>query len=201
MDRRVPTPAALGRLFLGLVLFGAGEALVVASELGNSPWTVFAEGVARQTGLSIGIATVTISGLVLLAWIPLRQRPGFGTVANAIVIGLVMDAVLALLGPIDGTTGRVSALLGGIALVALGSGFYLGAVLGPGPRDGLMTGIHRLTGWPVGPVRNGLEITVALAGFALGGTLGLGTLAFALAIGPAVALSLRNLSPVPATHL
>lgn len=201
MDRWIPTRAALARLFLGLVLFGAGEALVVASELGNSPWTVLSEGVARQTGLSIGVATVAISGLVLLAWLPLRQRPGFGTVANAIVIGLVIDAVLAALGDVEGTAARVGALVAGIGLVALGSGFYLGAVLGPGPRDGLMTGVHRVTGWPVGPVRNGLEVTVALAGFALGGTLGLGTLTFALAIGPAVALSLRTLSPVPATHL
>jgi uncharacterized membrane protein YczE len=201
MDRWIPTRGALARLFPGLVLFGAGEALVVASELGNSPWTVFAEGVAQQTGLTIGTASVAVSGLVLLAWVPLRQCPGFGTVANAIVIGLVIDAVLALMGPVEGTAGRVSALVAGIGLVALGSGFYLGAILGPGPRDGLMTGIHRITGWPVGTVRNGLEFTVALAGFALGGTLGLGTLTFALAIGPAVALSLRTLSPVPATHL
>ena len=201
MDRWVPGRRAFTRLMFGLVLFGAGEALVVASELGNSPWTVFAEGVSEQTGLSIGTATVVVSGLVLLAWIPLRQPPGFGTIANAVVIGLVIDAVLALIGPVDETAARVALLASGIGLVALGSGFYLGAVLGPGPRDGLMTGIHRRTGWPVGSVRNGLELMVALSGFALGGTLGVGTLAFALAIGPAVALSLRTLSPVPASNL
>lgn len=201
MDRWLPGPRAVARLMFGLVLFGIGEGLVVASELGNSPWTVLSEGIAEQTGLSVGVSTVLVSGLVLLAWIPLRQPPGFGTIANAIVIGLVIDGVLAVVGPVDDTAARAALVAVGICLVALGSGFYLGAVLGPGPRDGLMTGIHRRTGRPVGHVRNALELTVATTGFALGGTLGVGTLAFALAIGPAVALSLRTLSPVPASNL
>ena len=185
------SPARLASLLLGLALFGAGEGLVVASTLGNSPWTVFAEGLAHQTPMTVGTATVAISVLVLLLWIPLRQLPGLGTVANAIVIGLVIDATLWAVPDDPGAALQIGELLGGIALVAVGSAFYLGAALGPGPRDGLMTGLHRVTGRPVGLVRGGIELSALAAGIVLGGTFGVGTIAFALLIGPAVALALR----------
>jgi len=186
MSRWRPSPARFARLMLGLVIFGAGEALLVASELGNSPWTVFAEGLGEQTGLAVGVATVVTSFIVLLLWIPLRQPPGLGTVMNAIVIGLAIDATLLVLpgGLPLGT--RIALIPAGIALVGLGSGLYLTSRLGPGPRDGLMTGLHRVTGLSLRVVRAGIEISAVAIGFALGGTVGLGTVAFALAIGPAV---------------
>jgi uncharacterized membrane protein YczE len=185
------SPARLASLVFGLSLFGAGEGLVVASSLGNSPWTVFAEGLAHQTPLTIGVATVVISFVVLLLWIPLRQLPGLGTVANALLIGLAIDATLwAVPGDPAGALQAIE-LVGGIGLVACGSAFYLGATLGPGPRDGLMTGLHRVTGRPVGLVRGGIELSALAAGILLGGTFGIGTIAFALLIGPAVALALR----------
>ena len=163
---------------------------MVASELGNSPWTVFAEGVSEQTPLSVGTATVAVSFLVLLAWIPLHERPGIGTIANAVVIGVAIDVVLLLLG--SAPLGlRIVELIGGIALVGLGSGLYLGADLGPGPRDGLMTGLHRGTGAPIAPIRVGIELSALAVGALLGGTVGLGTVAFALLIGPAVATAIR----------
>jgi hypothetical protein len=184
------SPGRLAKLLFGLTLFGTGEALVVASELGNSPWTVFAEGVSVQTPLSIGAATVATSFVLLLLWIPLRERPGLGTVTNAVVVGVVIDAVLAVLGRAPLGV-RVAELLAGIALVGVGSGFYLGAALGPGPRDGLMTGLHRRTGRPVALIRGAIEVAALAAGAILGGTVGVGTVAFALLVGPAVAAALR----------
>jgi uncharacterized protein len=188
-------PGTLARLLLGLVLFGVGEGLVVASELGNSPWTVFAEGVSVQTPLSIGLATLATSALVLLAWIPLHQRPGLGTLLNAVVIGLVIDLTLFVVPALDGLGTRWVSLLGGIALVGVGSGFYLNAALGPGPRDGLMVGLHLRFGWPVAGVRTGIEATAVAAGFLLGGTVGIGSLLFAVLIGPAVAASIHFVRP------
>lgn len=181
------------RLFAGLSLFGAGEGCLVASDLGNSPWTVFAQGVSLNTPLEIGAATIAISFVVLLLWIPLRQAPGFGTIANAIWVGLAIDGSLALLPDNPALGLRWVLLAGGIALVALGSGFYLTAALGPGPRDGLMTGLHRRTGMTLRLVRAGIELSVLAAGFILGGTVGVGTLAFALAIGPGVQLAVGRL--------
>lgn len=201
VSRWVPTPRSLTRLLFGLALFGAGEALLVHSALGNTPWTVLAEGVSVQTPLSVGIATVAISFVVLALWIAIRQAPGLGTIANAVVIGVAIDATLAVLPDTDALPWRVAALLGGIALVAIGSGFYLGARLGPGPRDGLMTGIHRRTGWPIARVRGGIEITAVTLGAILGGTVGVGTLLFALTIGPGVALALRLLYSGPLSEL
>ena len=194
-------PSRLALLAVGLALFGAGEALVVAAGLGNSPWTVLAEGLAVHSPLGVGGATVAVSMVVLLAWIPLRQRPGLGTIANAVMVGWVLGLVLAILGELDGVALRVAALLGGIALVGAGSGFYLGAALGPGPRDGLMTGLHRRTGWPIAAVRGSIEVSAVAVGAALGGTVGIGTLTFAVLIGPAVALGLRSLSGVSAAEL
>lgn len=195
------SPAVLARLLAGLVLFGAGEGLVVLSALGNSPWTVLAEGVSLHTPLAIGGATIAISVAVLLLWVPLRQRPGLGTVLNAVVVGLAIDATLAALPDPDGLPLRTLTLLGGIALVGLGSGLYLGAALGPGPRDGLMTGLHRATGLPIGGLRGAIELAALVAGAILGGTVGLGTVAFALLIGPAVATALRLLSRTPLNEL
>ncbi len=181
-----PTAPRLLRLLLGLAIFGVGEGCLVASELGNSPWTVLAEGVSLNAPLGIGAATVAISFAVLVLWIPLRQRPGLGTVANAIVIGLAIDATLALLPGDLGLGIRWVLMGGGIGLVALGSGLYLTAALGPGPRDGLMTGLSRRTGASLRLVRVSIEVSVLVAGVLLGGTAGVGTLAFALAIGPGV---------------
>lgn len=194
-------PRRGARLLAGLAVFGAGEALVVAGQLGNSPWTVLAQGIEVQTPLSVGAATVAVSFAVLLLWVPLRQRPGLGTVANALLVGLAIDATLALLPGLDGLGERAGALALGIALVAVGSGLYLGTALGPGPRDGLMTAIHRRTGLPVAPVRVGIEMSALVAGALLGGTAGVGTVAFALLVGPAVALALRLLSRTAAAQL
>jgi uncharacterized membrane protein YczE len=193
-----PTPWQLVQVLAGLWLFGTGEALVVASELGNSPWTVLAEGVSKHTPLSIGAATFSISVLVLLCWIPLREWPGLGTVLNAIVIGVAIDATLALLPHLDSHGVRWVALLGGIAIVGLGSGLYLTAALGPGPRDGLMTGLHARFGWPLAAVRTGIELTAVTAGFLLGGTVGVGSVLFALLIGHAVSFGVRRIGPYAA---
>ncbi len=185
------SPGRLAALLAGLALFGAGEALLVASALGNSPWTVLAEGAGEQAGVGVGVATVVVSVLILLAWVPLHQAPGLGTVLNAVLVGVALDLTLLALPPLEALAVRWAALAGGIALVALGSGAYLGARLGPGPRDGLMTGLHRRTGVSVRGVRMGIELGAVAVGAALGGTVGIGTLAFALLIGPAVQLGMR----------
>ena len=158
------SPRRFGRLVFGLWMFGTGEGLVVHSDLGNSPWTVLSEGVSLHTPLSIGIATIAISAAVLLLWIGLRQRPGLGTVMNAILIGLAIDVTLALTSEHPGIVERWFALVGGVALVAIGSGIYLGTALGPGPRDGLMTGLHRVTGVAVARVRVAIELSALAAG-------------------------------------
>ncbi len=196
-----PTPAQLVRLLAGLTVFGFGEALIVLSKLGNSPWTVLASGVSKQTGLDIGTATILISVVVLLLWIPLRERPGFGTIANAIVVGLAIDATLGLFSSPDALALRVLLLFSGIAIVGLGSGLYINAALGRGPRDGLMTSLSHHTGRPIALVRTAIELTALVGGVALGGLFGIGTIAFALLIGPAVHLALRLLpqsAPLPA---
>jgi uncharacterized membrane protein YczE len=185
------TPGQLARIVFGLGLFGMGEGFVIASELGNSPWSVFAEGVSLNTPLSIGASTLVISAVVLLSWIPLRERPGMGTVLNAIVISVMIDVTLWAVPHLDAIGVRWSALLGGIVLVGVGSGFYLTANLGPGPRDGLMTGIHAKTGWPISAVRTGIEATAVAIGWLLGGTVGAGSVLFAVLVGPAVATALR----------
>ncbi|MDX6550352.1 MAG: hypothetical protein QOJ31_1036 [Gaiellales bacterium] len=190
-SRWLASPRRLVRLACGLWLFGVGEALLIASDLGNSPWTVLSEGVSRQTPLSIGESTIAISFAALLLWIPLRQRPGIGTIANALLIGIAIDVTLAIIGRHHSAAVNVASMLLGVPVVAVGSALYLGSYLGPGPRDGLMTGIHRRTGRPIAAIRATLEVGAAVAGFALGGTFGPGTVWFALAIGPAVAVTLR----------
>jgi uncharacterized membrane protein YczE len=195
------SPRQLAILLAGLWLFGAGEALLVESELGNSPWTVLAEGVSDQTGLGIGAATVAISFLVLAMWIPLRQQPGLGTVLNAIVVGVAIGVTVELVPDTDELPLRIGEVIAGIAIVAIGSGFYLMTRLGAGPRDGLMLGLHRRTGRSVRLIRTVIESSATAAGFALGGTVGIGTLAFALGIGPAVQAALGVLSSTPAHEL
>ncbi|WP_425562944.1 membrane protein YczE [Microbacterium gilvum] len=188
------------RLVIGLALYGLGAALTVAAGLGVDPWTVLAEGISRQTGIGVGWATNILGALVLLAWIPLRQRPGLGTLLNVLLVGTSMQIALTVLPRPADLAPRVALLAAGIALVALASGVYLGADLGAGPRDGLMTGLRRRLGWPLWRARATVEITVLAAGWLLGGTVGAGTIAFALAIGPLVGAAMRLLAgPASAT--
>jgi uncharacterized membrane protein YczE len=188
-----PRPSTLIVLLAGLWLFGTGEALLVASHLGNTPWTVLAQGVSRHSALSIGAATFAISLVVLLAWIPLRERPGFGTIANAVVIAVAIDAMLRVLPQPHAEIGRLAEVLGAIVSIGIGSGLYLTTWLGPGPRDGWMTGLARRTKIPIATVRLSIELTALVAGWLLGGRVGLGTVVFALTIGYAVALSMTVL--------
>jgi uncharacterized membrane protein YczE len=189
-SRWAPTPASLVVLLVGLYAFGTGEALIVQGGLGVSPWTVLAQGLSTILPVSIGMATFLVSALVLLLWIPLRERPGLGTIANAVVIAVALQVGVALIPTPDAWLAQLALVLAGIAMIGLGSGLYLTTNLGPGPRDGWMTGIHRRTGWPVGRVRLGIELVVLGVGWLLGGTVGLGTVLFAVLIGPAVAQGL-----------
>ncbi len=179
-------PRRLVQLYAGLVAFALGEALCIRARLGVIPWDVLHQGLARRFGLSIGLWSVIVAGVVLLAWVPLRERPGVGTVSNAVVIGLVLDRFLAVLPTADTLWVRWLLMVGGILTVGVASAAYIGARLGPGPRDGLMTGLVRITGRSVRVVRTGIEVVVVIAGWALGGNLGLGTLAFAVLIGPII---------------
>ena len=186
-----PGPLTLFFLVAGLSVFGLGEALLIGAGIGVSPWTVLAQGLGLQTGLSIGWATFIVSLAVLLLWIPLRQTPGLGTLLNAIVISFVIEASLPYLPRPQIFFWNLAEVLLGVLLVGLGSGVYLTAQLGAGPRDGLMTGLQRRTGYPIAWVRMSLELAAVTAGWLLGGTLGLGTLLFALGIGPSVSLGLH----------
>jgi uncharacterized membrane protein YczE len=176
-------------LFFGLAIFGLGDALVVQSNLGNAPWTVFAQGLSLKTGLSLGWATFVTGCFVLLIWIPLRERPGFGTLANIVIISAAIEFGVSVFPLQETLIGGLASALIGIALVGLGSALYITCGLGPGPRDGAMTGIHQRTGVRVGRVRMGIEVTVLIVGALLGGQLGLGTVLFALLIGQSVAIS------------
>ncbi|MFT4085437.1 MAG: hypothetical protein QM638_22880 [Nocardioides sp.] len=176
------------RLFVGLFLYGASEALLIGSGLGNIPWDVLNQGVAERLGTSVGAIVIAGGVVVLAAWIPLRQRPGFGTVANVALVGLALDLVLRLLPSDPGPAVASVMTLGGIVLNAIATVLYIGAGLGPGPRDGLMTGLVARTGWSIRVVRTSLEVTVVVAGFLLGGTLGVATLLYAVAVGPLIQL-------------
>jgi uncharacterized membrane protein YczE len=183
----------LVRLYLGLACFGASLALMVRADLGLGPWDVLHQGLAERLDVPIGWVVNGVGAIVLLAWIPLRERPGLGTVSNVVGVGITVDVVLRLL-PTPGPLGvRVAFLVAGILGTAIGTGLYIGAGLGPGPRDGLMTGIAR-RGYSVRAVRTAIEICALAAGFALGGSVGIGTVVFALAIGPLVHLSLPLLA-------
>ena len=177
-------------LCLGLVLFGLGEGLLVLSTTGNSPWSVFAEGISKKTNISIGAATFIVSVSVLFLWIFLKQKPGIGTIMNIIIIAGVIDLTLNFIDPPTSIVSKYILAVVSVLLVGLGSGIYLVANLGPGPRDGLMTGLTKVTGFPIAFVRASIEISVVVIGWYLGGTVGIGTLIFAFGIGPAVAVSL-----------
>ncbi|MFE3929629.1 YitT family protein [Streptomyces sp. YIM B13508] len=181
----------LFQLYAGLALYGASSALLVRSGLGLEPWNVLHQGLSERTGLSMGVVLTAVGAAVLLLWIPLRQRPGLGTVSNVLVIGVAMDATLAVVPDARGMAVRVALMASGIVLNGAATGLYIAARFGPGPRDGLMTGLHRRTGVSVRLVRTAIEITVVVTGFVLGGTVGVGTLLYALAIGPLAQLFLR----------
>ncbi|WP_161882370.1 YczE/YyaS/YitT family protein [Deinococcus alpinitundrae] len=187
-------PRRLIQLLLGLSLYGVSLALMVRANLGLDPWDVFHQGLAQRLGWSLGTVVNVVGALVLLLWLFLRQRPGVGTVANIFVLGTVADAVLWLLPPVTALPLRVLLLISGVLLNALATAAYIGAGLGPGPRDGLMTGLVRRTGRPVGWVRTAIEVTVLAVGWLLGGSVGLGTLAYALLIGPLVQVLLPLLT-------
>ncbi len=184
-------PSTLTILVGGLWIFGTGEALLVIADLGVSPWTVFAQGLNVKTGLNIGLTTFIISIFVLLAWIPLRERPGLGTIANAIVIAAALEVMSTILPHPTNRFVQFLVVIAGIACVGIGSGLYLTTNLGPGPRDGMMTGIHFKTGWPVARVRLGIEVGALTIGWFLGGTVGIGTVLFAVLVGPFVAYALK----------
>lgn len=178
LGRRLP------QLYLGLVAYGVSLALMIRADLGLAPWDVLHSGLTQHFPITIGQAVVIMSFVVLLFWIPLREKPGLGTISNALVVGFSADATLALLGHPDALWVRAVMMLGGIVLCGLATAMYIGAQLGRGPRDGLMTGLARRTGLSLRLVRTGLEVTVVVIGLLLGGTLGLGTVLYALAIGP-----------------
>ena len=176
-------------LFFGLAIFGLGDGLIIQSGLGNAPWSVLAQGISLNSGLSIGTSTLIIGALVLSLWIPLRERAGFGTLSNILIISLFIEIATNIFPTQEDLLPGLIFTLVGIAMVGIGSALYITCGLGPGPRDGAMTGLHQRTGVRVGRVRLGLEAVVSIAGAVLGGTLGLGTLLFALLIGQSVAIS------------
>jgi uncharacterized membrane protein YczE len=192
----------LVQLYAGLVLYAVSMALLVRSGLGVMPWDVLHQGLARQLGWSLGVVTIVVGALVLVAWIPLRERPGLGTVSNVVVIGLALDATLAVLPEPSSLPIRVALVPLGIALNAVATAAYIGVHLGPGPRDGLMTGLVRRSGRSVRLVRTSIEVVVVAVGWLLGGTLGVATVLYALAIGPLVHVLLPRLSvEVPAARV
>jgi uncharacterized membrane protein YczE len=181
----------LGQLYAGLVLYGASTAFMVRAGLGLDPWDVFHQGLARRTGLSIGTVSVLVGAFVLLLWWPLRQRPGLGTVSNVVVVGTAMDATLWLVPQPEALAVRIPLMAGAVVLNGVATGMYISARFGPGPRDGLMTGLHRLTGRSIRLMRTCVEVTVLATGFALGGSVGVGTVVYAVAIGPLAQCFLR----------
>lgn len=188
-----PPMMSVAFLIIGLVVFGLGEALLITAGVGVSPWTVFAQGVTNITGWSLGFATFVISASVLILWIPLKQTPGMGTILNAIIIALVLEYVLPFLPSFETYVANAVLALMGVLVTGFGGAIYLIANLGPGPRDGLMTGLQTVTHQPVALVRMFLELSVVAIGWVLGGTLGLGTVFFALGIGPAMAIGMQIL--------
>lgn len=179
-------PARVIQLVAGLILYGISMAMMVRATLGLNPWDVFHAGITNRVSLTFGQVTIVVGVLVLLLWIPLRQWPGLGTVANVVVIGLAADAALALIEVPDGLLAQSALLLSGLVLNGLAGGLYIGSQLGPGPRDGLMTGLSRRTGISIRVVRTGIELSVLGVGWLFGGPVGLGTVLYALLIGPLV---------------
>ncbi|MGC0404873.1 putative membrane protein YczE [Streptomyces sp. SAI-126] len=187
------------QLYTGLALYGASSALLVEAGLGLEPWGVLHQGLAELTGLSIGVVSIVVGAAVLLLWIPLRQRPGLGTVSNVFVVGIAMDATLAAVPATHGLAVRIPLLLAGIVLNGVATGLYIAANFGPGPRDGLMTGLHRRTGRSIRLMRTAVEVAVVVTGFVLGGTIGAGTVLYAVSIGPLAQLFLRVFAVPPAS--
>ena len=195
-----PSPLLARRfaqLLLGLFLYGIGISLMVRASVGIAPWDVLTQGVSKQTGWSFGMLTNVIGLVVLLLWIPIRQKPGLGTVLNVLLIGPSAQFGLWLFPEFHGLWQQVPAFAGGLLVLALATGMYIGADFGPGPRDGLMTGLHRRMGWPIGPVRTLIEASVLLVGWAMGGDAGWGTLVFAFCIGPLCAITMRWFAAKP----
>ena len=187
-------------LVVGLWLFGTGDALILASQLGGTPWSVLAQGLSVRTGFGIGWTTLAVSMCVLALWIPLREKPGLGTVMNVLVIALALGVTYPRVSTPDSLIGQLGLVFLGVALIGLGSGFYLTSGHGPGPRDGWMTGLHRVSGWPVGRVRLLIEVTVLALGWLLGGIVGVGTAIFALLVGQSVAMGLALAQRVSPTE-
>ncbi|MFI9630132.1 YitT family protein [Streptomyces sp. NPDC052042] len=181
----------LVQLYVGLTLYGVSSALLVRAGLGLEPWGVLHQGLAERTGLSIGVVSIVVGAVVLLLWIPMRQRPGLGTVSNVFVIGVAMDGTLELVPAVHGVPAKIAVMAAGVLLNGVATGLYIAARFGPGPRDGLMTGLHRRTGRSIRLIRTLLEVAVVVTGFALGGSLGAGTVVYALAIGPLTQFFLR----------
>ena len=179
-------------LLVGLALYGISDGLLLRAGLGVDPWDVLHQGLSRTVGLQVGTWTIIVGAVVLAGWLPLRQRPGAGTVLNIVLIGLVVNATLAVVAPLHLLGERIGVLIGAVALNGLATGLYIGAGLGPGPRDGLMTGLAR-RGHSIRVVRTAIEVTVLVAGWVLGGNVGPGTVLYALAIGPIVHLTLPAL--------
>lgn len=178
------------QLLIGLVLYGVGDGLMITAGLGVDPWTVFAQGLAQRTGIGVGWITNIVGLLVLLLWIPLRQKPGIGTLLNVLLVGTAIQATVTVIPPIHAFLAQILVLVAGVVVVAVASGLYIGAHFGPGPRDGLMTGMNARLGWPIWLSRLTVELTVLVIGWLLGGTVGIGTLVFALGIGPLVHIAL-----------
>ncbi|MCU1578520.1 MAG: hypothetical protein JWP19_724 [Rhodoglobus sp.] len=178
------------QLGVGLFLYGFAIAMMIRAALGISPWDVLSQGIVFHTGLNFAIVTNVVGALVLLLWIPIRQKPGIGTVVNVLTIGPSIEVGLWMLPSPEDLVSRILLLAGGLVLLAIATGLYIGARFGPGPRDGLMTGIHKKFGWPIWAVRTAIEVTVLAIGWLLGGNVGIGTLAFALLIGPMVNITL-----------
>ncbi len=197
---RPPRARRLTQLYAGLLLYGVSDSMLLLAGLGVDPWDVLHQGLSRRIGLGVGTWAVIVGVLVLLGWIPLRQRPGFGTLSNVVLIGLVIDVVLATVPPVHGLAARVIVMVSGVVLNGIATGAYIGAGLGPGPRDGLMTGMAA-RGHSIRVVRTCIEVTVLVTGWLLGGTVGIGTVVYALGIGPIAHISIPLLAiPVSAVE-
>jgi uncharacterized membrane protein YczE len=186
------------QLLLGLFCYGIAIAMMIRAAIGIAPWDVLAQGISLKTGLAFGLVTNLVGVVVLLLWIPIKQRLGIGTVLNALLIGPSADVGLALIPSQNNIWVQILLFLGGLVLLAIATGLYIGARFGPGPRDGLMTGMHRKYGWPLWAVRTSLEVSVLVIGWLLGGNVGIGTLAFALAVGPMINYTMPLLRIPPA---
>ena len=180
----------IAQLLVGLVLYGFAISMMIRAAVGVSPWDVLSQGVTKQTGIPFGWVTNIIGGIVLLLWIPIRQKPGVGTVLNVLLVGTAAQGGLMVLPELTVLWQQIVLFAGGLVLLAIATGLYIGARFGPGPRDGLMTGIHKRWGFPIWAVRTAIELTVLLIGWLLGGNVGVGTIAFALLIGPMVNVTL-----------